>query len=471
MTIHESELDASKPSNTKLGTGLKGHQITMISIGGVIGAGLFVGSSSAIAVAGPAVLISYICAAIIVVLVMQMLGEMATAKPDTGSFSSYADQAIGRWSGFTIGWLYWWFYLLVIVIEAIVAGSILSSFVPLPAWLCATIITVALMLTNCLNVKNFGQLEYWLAFIKVASIVLFIIIGLCAIFGLMPQSSVSGIHSLFDHGGFMPNGWVSIVSGLLIAMFSFQGSEIVTIAAAESKEPSKNIKKAIRAVVWRLGLFYIGSMFVVVALIPWNSPDLHVGSYQAVLSAMNIPGAAGIMQFIVLVAVTSCLNSAIYTASRMCYSLAKRSDAPQKLSETTSQGVPLNSIVLTTFVSFIVLAVNYLAPKHFFDYLLSTSGAIAMLMYMLIAVTQLFMRKKLLAEGKPLEVKMWLFPYLTYATIFFILGIMVIMAIFPDYRWQLISTVIMTVILAAFGFYLQKSQPEISHKRLHGIKD
>lgn len=286
------------------------------------------GSSNAIATAGPAVILSYLLAAAIVVLVMQMLGEMATARPDTGSFSSYADQAIGRWAGFTIGWLYWWFYLLVVAIEAIVAGNILSAWIPLPPWTCALAITLVLMVTNCLNVKNFGELEYWLAFIKVASIVLFIVIGLVAIMGWVPGSSVSGISNLWSNGGFAPNGWVAVISGLLIAMFSFQGSEIVTIAAAESAEPSKNIRKAIRAVVWRLGLFYIGSMFVVVCLIPWNAPGLKVGSYQAVLAAMNIPGAATIMQFIVLVAVTSCLNSAIYTSSRMSYSLARRGDAP-----------------------------------------------------------------------------------------------------------------------------------------------
>ncbi|HDY8515415.1 TPA: amino acid permease [Klebsiella pneumoniae] len=283
MSIQHESITRSSSENSELGKGLKGRQITMISIGGVIGAGLFVGSSNAIATAGPAVILSYLLAAAIVVLVMQMLGEMATARPDTGSFSSYADQAIGRWAGFTIGWLYWWFYLLVVAIEAIVAGNILSAWIPLPPWTCALAITLVLMVTNCLNVKNFGELEYWLAFIKVASIVLFIVIGLVAIMGWVPGSSVSGISNLWSNGGFAPNGWVAVISGLLIAMFSFQGSEIVTIAAAESAEPSKNIRKAIRAVVWRLGLFYIGSMFVVVCLIPWKALLQIVGGDKLII--------------------------------------------------------------------------------------------------------------------------------------------------------------------------------------------
>ncbi|MFN1232501.1 amino acid permease [Enterobacter hormaechei] len=470
MSIQQENMLRKRSANSELGKGLKGRQITMISIGGVIGAGLFVGSSNAIATAGPAVILSYLVAAIIVVLVMQMLGEMATARPDTGSFSSYADQAIGRWAGFTIGWLYWWFYLLVVAIEAIVAGNILSTWIPLPPWCCALAITVVLMVTNCLNVKNFGELEYWLAFIKVASIVLFIIIGLAAILGLVPGSSVSGIHNLWTNGGFAPNGWVAVVSGLLIAMFSFQGSEIVTIAAAESAEPSKNIRKAIRAVVWRLGLFYIGSMFVVVCLVPWNAPGLKVGSYQAVLASMNIPGAASIMQFIVLVAVTSCLNSAIYTSSRMSYSLARRGDAPSSWGRTNTQGVPLKSILSTTAVAVVVLLLNYLAPKSFFDFLLSTSGAIALLMYLVIAVTQICMRKKLTAAGAKLEVKMWFFPWLTYFTISLIAAVMVVMIIFPSYRWELISTLIITAVLTVIGIILQKMQPELSARRSVGPK-
>ncbi|MFJ2431396.1 amino acid permease [Pseudomonas sp. NPDC087804] len=457
--------DDKDKANNELGNGLKGRQVTMISIGGVIGAGLFVGSSNAIATAGPAVLVSYVCAAIIVVLVMQMLGEMATARPDTGSFSSYADQAIGRWAGFSIGWLYWWFYVLVIAIEAIVAGNILGDWLGISHWVAAFGVTFALILCNSLSVGSFGTLEYWLSLFKVVSIVGFIILGVLAIFGILPGSSTSGISNLYANGGFAPNGNVAIVAGLLTAMFSFQGSEVVTIAAAESKDPKANIKKAIRAVVWRLGLFYLGSMFVVVCLIPWNAPDLAQGSYQAVLSAMNIPWAPQIMGIVVLVAVTSCLNSAIYTASRMAYSLARRGDAPNAVSHTTRHGVPLLAVALTSVAALTALTANYLLPKQVFQFLLATSGALALLMYLVIAVTQLCMRRKLVAQGKKLEVRMWMFPYLTILTIVFILGVFAIMATFPGQRAELLSTLGLTAVLVIIGAYLQKSQPELSARR------
>jgi len=451
--------------NDKLGNGLKGRQVTMISIGGVIGAGLFVGSSNAIAAAGPAVLVAYVIAAAIVVLVMQMLGEMATARPDTGSFSSYADQAIGRWAGFSIGWLYWWFYVLVIAIEAIVAGNILGDWLGLPHAFTAFAISLVLIGCNSLSVGSFGTLEYWLSLFKVVSIVTFIVLGVLAIFGLLPGSSTSGISNLWANGGFAPKGNVAIVAALLTAMFSFQGSEVVTIAAAESRDPKANIKKAIRAVVWRLGLFYLGSMFVVVCLVPWNAPGLAQGSYQAVLNAMNIPWAPGIMSIVVLVAVTSCLNSAIYTASRMAYSLARRGDAPKAVSHTTAQGVPLLAVALTAGAALAALAANYLLPAEVFQFLLATSGALALLMYLVIAVTQLCMRRKLVALGKRLEVRMWLFPWLTLLTIAFIVGVFAVMAAFPGQRAELLSTLGLTGVLVAIGAYLQKRQPALSAQR------
>ncbi|WP_322032867.1 amino acid permease [Paraburkholderia sp. J76] len=440
----------------QLGRGLKSRQVTMISIGGVIGAGLFVGSSSAIALAGPAVIIAYVAAALIVVVVMQMLGEMACASPETGSFSSYADRALGRWAGFSIGWLYWWFYVLVVSIEAIVAGNILGSWLGVSGCVTAFGITLALIAANCMSVNNFGELEYILSIIKVASIVLFIFLGTLAILGFLPFSSTHGWSNLMGNGGFFPKGYVAVVAALLTAMFSFQGTEVVTIAAAESAEPRRNIKKAIRAVIWRLALFYIGSMFVVICLVPWNAPGLSKGSYQAVLTAMNIPGAPQIMSVVVLVAVVSCLNSAIYTASRMVYSLSTRGDAPARLSKTSSQGVPRSAIYCTAIVALAALAANYMLPKALFEFLLATSGAIALLMYLVIAVTQLFMRRELVAHGKPLEVKMWFFPYLTVLTIIFILGVFLTMAVFPGFRGELASTAFLTAILVVTGFYLQK---------------
>ena len=221
-----------------LGAGLKSRHVTMLSIAGVIGASLFVGSSVAIAEAGPAVLLAYLFAGLLVVMIMRMLAEMAVATPDTGSFSTYADKAIGRWAGYTIGWLYWWFWVLVIPLEANIAAIILHSWVPgVPVWLFSLVITLALTGSNLLSVKNYGEFEFWLALCKVIAILAFIVLGAVAITGFYPYAEVSGISRLWDHGGFMPNGFGAVLSAMLITMFSFMGAEIVTIAAAESDTP------------------------------------------------------------------------------------------------------------------------------------------------------------------------------------------------------------------------------------------
>lgn len=255
----------------ELGGGLKSRHVTMLSIAGVIGASLFVGSSVAIAEAGPAVLLAYLFAGLLVVMIMRMLAEMAVATPDTGSFSTYADKAIGRWAGYTIGWLYWWFWVLVIPLEANIAAMILHSWVPcIPIWLFSLVITLALTGSNLLSVKNYGEFEFWLALCKVIAILAFIFLGAVAISGFYPYADVSGISRLWDSGGFMPNGFGAVLSAMLITMFSFMGAEIVTIAAAESDTPEKHIVRATNSVIWRISIFYLCSIFVVVALIPWN---------------------------------------------------------------------------------------------------------------------------------------------------------------------------------------------------------
>ncbi|MFD7296854.1 amino acid permease [Streptomyces sp. NPDC059897] len=450
--MHHPRPEQAPAAGATLTQGLKGRQITMISIGGVIGAGLFVGSSAAVATAGPAVIVSFLLAAALVVLVMQMLGEMAVANPDTGSFSTYADRALGRWAGFSIGYLYWWFYILVIPIEAIAAGEVIAGLTSIPSWIPALAVILVLTGSNLLAVRNYGEFEYWFSLIKVVAIVAFLVLGALAILGVLPGSDTHGVSNLWSHGGFAPQGVTAILAGLLTAMFSFQGSEIVTIAAAESEEPRKNIKKAIRAVVWRLGLFYLGSILVVVCLVPWNADDLGAGSYQAVLDRMNIPGAARIMDVVLVVAVCSCLNSAVYTASRMLFSLAGRGDAPTAFARTSPQGVPRNAVLASTVVGIAAVIANYLLPDVF-SYLIASSGAIALMMYLVIALTQYAVRRK---GERPTDVRMWCFPYLTLATIAFIAGVLVLMAVLPGHRLELWLSLGLAAVLATVGVVRQR---------------
>ncbi|ROZ93754.1 amino acid permease [Gordonia sp. OPL2] len=438
----------------QLGSGLKPRHITMISIAGVIGAGLFVGSANAIEEAGPAVLISYALAGSLVVLVMRMLGEMATSSPDTGSFSVYADRALGRWAGFSVGWLYWWFWVLVIPVEATAAAEILTNLVGGAQWIWALAVTVALTVTNLISVGNYGEFEFWFALIKVVAIVAFIAIGLLAILGLIPSSEVSGIHHLWEPDGFMPNGFGAVIAGMLVTMFSFMGTEIVTIAAAESPNPERGITKAVNSVIWRISLFYIGSIFVVVALMPYDQLD--DGSYQSVLEAIGIPGSALIMDIVILTAVASCLNSALYTASRMLYSLGSRHDAPQAVKRLTSAGVPWVAVLASMVVGFVAVIGNYALPDKIFGYLLSTSGAVALFVYLSVSASQLVLGRTIRADGQRPAVRMWLFPYLTIVVMAFIVGVLVLMVFDDDQRQAIGFSVLSLVIIVILGVAVQR---------------
>ncbi len=425
-----------------LSAGLKQRHVAMMSIAGVIGAGLFVGSGHAIAAAGPAAVLAYALTGALVVLVMRMLGEMATAQPDSGSFSTYASRAIGPWAGFTIGWLYWWFWVLVIPIEATAAATILNTWFPgIATWIFALSITLLLTITNFFSVKNYGEFEFWFALIKVIAIVIFLVVGATAIAGIIPHADVSGVSRLMNNGGFMPNGPGAVLAAILTVMFSFMGTEIVTIAAAESENPQKQIVRATNSVIWRISLFYLGSILVVSSIVPWTDPLLAShGAYQRAMELIGVPHAKAIIDVVVLVSVASCLNSALYTASRMMFSLSVRGDAPAILQRTDKCGTPRMAVFASTVFGFLTVIANYAVPNYVFSFLLSTSGAIALLVYLVIAVSQLRMRAQHERAGVHLELKMWCFPWLTWAAIILIGGVLVGMLVRSDQRIEVVAT-------------------------------
>ncbi|TCK20168.1 GABA permease [Pseudonocardia endophytica] len=444
----------------ELSTGLRNRHVTMISIAGVIGAGLFVGSGEAIATAGPGVLLAYLFAGALVVLVMRMLGEMAAAQPDSGSFSTYADRAIGPWAGFTVGWLYWWFWVLVIPVEATAAATILNSYVTsVPQWVWALVVTLLLTVTNLFNVANYGEFEFWFALLKVAAIIAFIVVGALAVLGVFPgpAGDVGGLSKLVDQGGFLPNGIGAVVAAVLLTMFSFMGTEIVTIAAAESDHPAERIRKATRSVIWRIAVFYLASILLVVAIVPWTDPRLpDHGSYQTALEVLAVPGAKTIVDIVVLVAVASCLNSALYTASRMIYSLGRRGQAPTAVMRTTSAGVPRTAVLASTAVGFLTVIANYAFPEEVFSTLLATSGAIALLVYLVIAVSQLRMRRALERDGTTMPVRMWAYPGLTWAVIVVIPLVLVYMAFREGSRFDLAMTAVIAVVVVVVSFVVTR---------------
>lgn len=437
---------------TGLQAGLKNRHLSMIAIGGVIGAGLFVGSSSGIATAGPGILLSYALVGTLVVLVMRMLGEMSAANPNSGSFSAHADRALGRWAGFSIGWLYWFFWVVVLAVEATAGAKILEGWIPaVPQWGWALIVMVVLTATNLVSVGSYGEFEFWFAGIKVVAIGAFIVIGLLAVFGVLPgvDADQAGLSNLTGHGGFLPHGPGAILTGVLLVVFSFMGSEIATLAAGESEDPQRAVTKSTNSIIWRIAVFYLGSIFVVVTLIPWNSKSIQDnGSYVAALDSLGIAHAGQIMNVIVLTSVLSCLNSGLYTASRMAFSLGERGDAPKAFARVNGRGVPMAAILASVVFGFVAVFFNYLSPDKIFLFLVNSSGAVALFVWLVICFSQLRMRKIIQAEApEKLVVRMWLYPYLTWATAALIVFVLAYML--TDTKHDGRETVLLSLLVAA----------------------
>lgn len=447
----------------ELQNGLKSRHLTMISIAGVIGGALFVGSGNVIYNAGPAAILAYMLGGILVLLIMRMLGEMAIAKPDSGSFSTYADLGIGRWAGFTIGWLYWYFWALLMGWEAYVAGVILNGWFPeIPIWLYMIAVTVIFGVINFMNVKNYDEFEFWFALIKVVAIVIFLIVCSLAIIHIWPwgDTATRGIANLTKHG-FMPNGTPSVVTAILIVMFSYMGAEIATIAAAESKIPEQAIRRATNSVGIRIIIFYVGSMFVAVCLVNYTDPrltDPTWGTYSVTLDQLGIPYARTIVNFIVLTSVCSCFNSALYTCSRMLFSLSKRGDAHRSMSKLNKSGSPWVGVLVSCIFTIIAAILSALDKLDIYDVLMAATGTVSLYVYLAIAVTQLKLRRKMQAEGKELTFKMWCFPWLTYIVIAFIVISVAAIILYKNAgkQTEVLYTTLLAIIIVGMGITAQK---------------
>jgi GABA permease len=449
--------------------GLKRRHMTMISIGGVIGAGLFVGSGAILNEAGPATVLTYLLTGVILVLIMRMLGEMAVAQPSVGSFSDYGRMALGNWAGFSIGWLYWYFWVIVVGVEAVAGAGIINKFLPgIPPWVLCLILIMALTATNLYSVGSYGEFEFWFAGIKVVAIIAFIILAALFVIGLWPGGGQGNVAPLYHNGGFFPNGPLAMFAGIATVIFSFVGAEVVTIAAAESNEPEEGVARATNAVIWRVLLFYVVSLFFIVSIVPWNS-EFTAGTitspFAVALQKMGIPGAATVMNLVVLTAVLSVLNSSLYITSRMLFALTRHNDAPQFFLRTTSRGVPIWAILAGTIVGYVAVLISYFFPEEVFAWLVNASGAIALFVYLLVAISELVMRRRLEREApERLRLKMWLYPWLTYLSIVVIAGVLIAMAFISGLRPLLLASVVsaIVIVIAYFvrrAFGLQESDP------------
>ncbi len=386
----ETDLNATDlplPASDRLSKSLRARHLTMISIGGIIGAGVFVSSSAAIASIGPAVLLSYLFAGAVVFAVIRILSRMAMDQPGLGSFTEYVRTALGDGAGFVTGWLYWWFWVVVIAIEALAGAAIVhEQWLPdLEIWQIGLGLMVVLTAVNLASARSYGEFEFWFASIKVAAIIVFIVVTASWLLGVGNESS-PGLSNLTAHGGFLPKGWAAALTGVTTVIFSMVGAEIVTVAAAESSESSKTMGRLPGSVVIRILLFYVLSIALILCVVPWSDFRGTESTFAFTLERIGIPYAKVAMNIVVLTAVLSCLNSGVYVTARVLFAMADKSDAPKWLIAVNQRRVPARAILLGSAFGFFVMFITWVAPEKLFKFLLDSCGALMLFTYIFVVM-------------------------------------------------------------------------------------
>jgi aromatic amino acid transport protein AroP len=428
------------PPSGELKRGLKNRHIQLIALGGAIGTGLFLGSAGVLKSAGPSMILGYAICGFIAFMIMRQLGEMIVEEPVAGSFSHFAHQYWGGFAGFLSGWNCWVLYILVGMSELTAVGKYVHYWWPeIPTWVSAAVFFVMINVINLANVKVFGEAEFWFAIIKVVAIVGMIALGSYLLVSGHggPQAAVS---NLWEHGGFFPNGVSGLVMALAFIMFSFGGLEMLGFTAAEADQPRTVIPKAINQVIYRILIFYIGALVVLLSLTPWDallsslnaSGDAYSSSpFVQVFSMLGSNTAAHILNFVVLTAALSVYNSGTYCNSRMLFGMAEQGDAPQALARVDKRGVPVRAILVSALVTLIAVVLNYLIPQHALELLMSLVVATLVINWAMISYSHLKFRQHLNRIGQvPLFKALW-YPYGNYLCLAFVVLILGIMLMIP----------------------------------------
>ena len=451
-----TELAAAVASDTgggaELSRSLKSRHVSMIAIGGIIGAGLFVGSSTTISQAGPAAVFSFAIAGFIILLVMRMLSEMAIALDGVQTFPDFARAGLGHLAGFLSGWLYWYFWVVVVAIEAIAGAQIIHGWFPaIPELGIGIALMAVLTAVNLMSARAYGEFEFWFSSLKVAAIIVFILLCAAWVFGITSPGGAS-FANLTAHGGFVPNGWGVVLAAATSTIFTLVGAEIATIAAAESEEPSKVIGRMTVSVTLRILIFYILSILLIVSVVPWTEIVPKVSPFAATLAYMGLPAGKLIMEAVVLVAVLSCLNSGLYVTSRALFGLAKHGDAPLWLVQVNARKVPARAILIASLFSYVALAADAVSRDVVFSFLINSCGVTMLLLYLMTSGAQLKLRRKFEAENPArLQIKMWLHPYGTYVAIAAMLVILVAKGLDPAASQELwLSLAVAAAFVGAF---------------------
>ncbi|MGA8943880.1 MAG: amino acid permease [Thermoactinomyces sp.] len=450
-------MNQENKSKDTLVRGLSDRHIQLIAIGGAIGVGLFLGSAQAIQTAGPALILAYAIGGLMIFFIMRALGELALYKPVAGSFSTYATEFVAPWAGYVTGWNYWFMWVVTGMAEITAVGVYTRYWFPdIPQWLPALGALLFVYFINLIAVKLFGEVEFWFALIKVVTILVLISVGLVIIFtGWGNGGQIVGFSNLWTNDGFMPFGTLGILLSLQMVMFAFLGVELIGVTAGEAKDPEKTLPKAINNTIWRILIFYIGALAVIMSMYPWNQMDETTSPFVLIFAKVGIPAAAGIINFVVMTAALSSCNSGVFSTGRMLYTLAHQRQAPQSLGKLNTRQVPARGITVSALIMLIGVLLNYVIPEKAFVYITSIATFGALWTWGIIVYAHLQFRKKL---GKQVKFRMPGYPYTNWITLLF-LGLVAVLLAFNDQtRVALIVGPIWLIILMISYQFVKKFQ-------------
>ncbi|MFI9394770.1 amino acid permease [Streptomyces bauhiniae] len=442
--------------------GLGARQIQMIAIGGAIGTGLFLGAGKGISKAGPSLILAYAIAGLVIFLIMRALGELLMYRPVSGSFSEYAREFIGPFAGFVTGWTYWLFWVVTGITEVTAAAAYMTYWFDIPQWVSALIFTIVLYGANLISVKLFGELEFWFSMVKVTAIIgmILICVGILTI-GFSDAGDTASVSHLWNDGGFFPHGVGNTLMTLQMVMFAFLAVELVGVTAGESKDPKTVLPKAINTVPWRIAVFYVGALIMILSVVPWTSFQPGVSPFVAAFEKMGLAAGAGIVNFVVLTAALSSCNSGMYSTGRMLRDLALNGQGPKLFTKLTRSGTPLVGTSVSAALMLVGVWINYQWPGKAFDYVVSFATISGMWAWIVILICQIRYRRK--ADRGELPQSEFRAPGAPYTSVFallFILMVIVMMGIDKDARVSLYCAPLWALVLGVAYWVLKRRNPE-----------
>jgi AAT family amino acid transporter len=442
-------------------TGLKRHlkvrHIRLMALGSTIGVGLFLGSASAIQLAGPSILLGYLLAGIVAFIVLRTLGEMAVHEPVAGSFAAYANSYVGPLAGYMVGWGYWTYWIVVSIAEVTAVGIYMGIWFPdMPQWVWALSSIILMGLINMIAVRLFGEFEFWFSLIKVVAIIALIAMGAAVVFfGFTNDWVPLGFDNLWVHGGFFPNGIGGLLMSLQMVLFAYVGIEMIGLSAGEAENPKKTIPMAIDSLAWRILIFYMGAILVILAIFPWNEVGQQGSPFVVMFERLGLREAAGIVNFVVITAALSSCNAGIFSGGRLLYSLSINGYAPEKFAHLSESGVPHRAVMAAVMVPMVGVVLNYFVPDKAFQYVMAAVTFIGLMVWIAILYTQMRFRKSLTpAQAESLSYRTPWWPYSSWFALAFIVLVIVLMGLHEDARAALILGPCLLVVYVAMYYVL-----------------